>query len=704
MKRLLLALVAVVCFCGAASAQYVKVLGVAEKSGSATVSGVSSTNKPSITFPGATITIYSPSGTTTIASIFTNSTGTVKANPYTASLTDATYDFFIASGASFDVRVSGSSGGVAISAFTRPGYVAVGSSGQTLVNCSGVNDTVLLATANTNGGTIVIPKSITCASNSQTLSIALQIDNGGLLKPITGQTVTLSGPQNPDIWQKFTNATTGLGTIAFTGNTSIDRYYIDWWGTPAGTADSAICQAAATAFPIGAYVKLVPNRTYATRFLTIKQGQTWDLTGATMIALTSSVPGVNNELFDIGATTGIDLNGTIWTTNTALSSATQGATSITVTSSSGFAAGDRVVISAGSFTGSGAEFGPIEFNLVASIPDATHITVTTPLAYNYSGFGLPSAANKKVYKVPATHARNIRILGGTLQPDAAFNSIYFNISGTEDVEIDHVTFNGIGNGLTTGGYNSRLNFHDNVLQGAAIAASGTAINFASLVYSRIVNNTFNSYSEIASAAAQFNHLLPEVTCHDNLIQGNTFGPIRASGSGAVEFDIYAFNNRIIGNRVWGVSGDVTAGTATLGIRTYAVGVVAGTGNVISGNIITDILTPIGDASTGSIITGNILINSTSHVNARGMLLVTLTGNIAQNTISGFPGSFVTSGGGVPTVQSLIGIAFGEFWGNGSPETVVTAGIGSIFHRLDGGAATSVYVKESGTGNTGWIAK
>lgn len=44
-----------------------------------------------------------------------------------------------------------------------------------------------------------------------------------------------------------------------------------------------------------------------------------------------------------------------------------------------------------------------------------------------------------------------------------------------------------------------------------------------------------------------------------------------------------------------------------------------------------------------------------------------------------------------------------FWsaGSGSPEGVVTANIGSLYSRTDGGAGTSLYVKESGTGNTGW---
>ena len=43
-------------------------------------------------------------------------------------------------------------------------------------------------------------------------------------------------------------------------------------------------------------------------------------------------------------------------------------------------------------------------------------------------------------------------------------------------------------------------------------------------------------------------------------------------------------------------------------------------------------------------------------------------------------------------------------GTGSPEGVVSANIGSTYRRLDGGASTSFYVKESGTGNTGWVGK
>ncbi len=44
------------------------------------------------------------------------------------------------------------------------------------------------------------------------------------------------------------------------------------------------------------------------------------------------------------------------------------------------------------------------------------------------------------------------------------------------------------------------------------------------------------------------------------------------------------------------------------------------------------------------------------------------------------------------------------YGTGTPEGVITGVIGDLFLRTDGGASTTLYVKTSGTGNTGWTAK
>ena len=46
---------------------------------------------------------------------------------------------------------------------------------------------------------------------------------------------------------------------------------------------------------------------------------------------------------------------------------------------------------------------------------------------------------------------------------------------------------------------------------------------------------------------------------------------------------------------------------------------------------------------------------------------------------------------------------GVYYGSGSPEGAVTAPVGATYRRDDGGAGTTLYTKESGTGNTGWAA-
>lgn len=81
-------------------------------------------------------------------------------------------------------------------------------------------------------------------------------------------------------------------------------------------------------------------------------------------------------------------------------------------------------------------------------------------------------------------------------------------------------------------------------------------------------------------------------------------------------------------------------------------------------------------------------------------------------INGFP--WVAAGVQTPQNNAAVNHTFehlswrinGVLWGQGtgSPEGVVTAPVGSMWSRTDGGAVTSLYVKESGTGSTGWVAK
>jgi hypothetical protein len=46
---------------------------------------------------------------------------------------------------------------------------------------------------------------------------------------------------------------------------------------------------------------------------------------------------------------------------------------------------------------------------------------------------------------------------------------------------------------------------------------------------------------------------------------------------------------------------------------------------------------------------------------------------------------------------------GVLAGEGSPEGIVEAGVSVLYRRRDGAPGTLLYQKQSGTGDTGWVA-
>jgi hypothetical protein len=64
----------------------------------------------------------------------------------------------------------------------------------------------------------------------------------------------------------------------------------------------------------------------------------------------------------------------------------------------------------------------------------------------------------------------------------------------------------------------------------------------------------------------------------------------------------------------------------------------------------------------------------------------------------------TAGGGTGSLFFGLGTVRGIYGGAGAPEGVVTASPGSMYLNQSGGGGTTLYIKESGTGNTGWVAK
>ena len=88
-------------------------------------------------------------------------------------------------------------------------------------------------------------------------------------------------------------------------------------------------------------------------------------------------------------------------------------------------------------------------------------------------------------------------------------------------------------------------------------------------------------------------------------------------------------------------------------------------------------------------------------------------SISTNTITftdAITSPIATVGAKVLAGAPIVFIRWGEIsiapitQGTGSPETLVTGIVGDIYLRTDGSTSTTLYIKETGTGNTGWVAK
>lgn len=94
-----------------------------------------------------------------------------------------------------------------------------------------------------------------------------------------------------------------------------------------------------------------------------------------------------------------------------------------------------------------------------------------------------------------------------------------------------------------------------------------------------------------------------------------------------------------------------------------------------------------------------LANSSSAVALQNATLIPTT----DNTVSLGTASYRWASLAAKQISPGAGTAI---WtsSSGSPEGVLTAPVGSLYTRTDGGAGSTLYVKESGSGNTGWVAK
>ncbi len=223
----------------------------------------------------------------------------------------------------------------------------------------------------------------------------------------------------------------------------------------------------------------------------------------------------------------------------------------------------------------------------------------------------------------------------------------------------------------------------NVIGRASTAADGLVAKFDTCLRSQVQSNDW--VQETTGATSGLVHILDCSTCQ---FGGNN---TRTTDAGASITDAYLVEAvAVVADNLQFSNEQVTAlaGTWLSGIRVKYnganVGAVQLTGGVIR-NVATGVL--FDDNSGGAGVFTSLLM-------------------VAGGLIEASTAAYSVTVAGVYVRVGTNASTFGAqmIAGAGTPEGAVTARIGSLFLRSDGGASTTLYVKQSGTGNTGWVAK
>lgn len=176
--------------------------------------------------------------------------------------------------------------------------------------------------------------------------------------------------------------------------------------------------------------------------------------------------------------------------------------------------------------------------------------------------------------------------------------------------------------------------------------------------------------------------------------------------------------RLINGTSFNGSADITitAAASTLTGTTLASGVTAssltsfGTSPTMTGTLTVPTISLSTTISGAGTWTAGI-INTSSNITGNNIVALGLLRAAASSSIQwNGRASMLSSADAVIDMRNNANSAYASVqslysrFGSGSPEGVVTAPIGTYYSRTDGGTGTSLYVKESGTGNTGWVAK
>lgn len=304
----------------------------------------------------------------------------------------------------------------------------------------------------------------------------------------------------------------------------------------------------------------------------------------------------------------------------------------------------------------------------------------------------------------AIGANGITFLGVGAERNVAGNFYLKDITGGS-MSFHQVSGAGAVNGLTLNNVGGLTLISPNFL--ADVGNIGNAVFFEAsakplIVFSPTFQNFGTKYSSVNSVL-QMNSLNGQIKGGDT--NNWTFGPTVSKDTAA--------QIAVVGN------GDVAT---EIGVKSHVMFTFAGTNrnNAFSAQAIT-----ANTAVSYPLLTGLYVANASK--GAASTVTRTAGTYIAQQTLGSSANANIMVDAGVGAIPAgnwdiysdstrdsvlkgklrlgaIGGTAPFITGGSGTPEGVLTAPIGSLWMRSDGGANTSLYVKESGAGNTGWVAK
>lgn len=235
--------------------------------------GLTSTTTVQGSFAGCTVEVFLAGTTTHPSTIYSDVTGTVKANPFTADATG--YWYFYVPGGVYDLKFSG--GGIVtpftlggwLAAFSVPNVKEFGARGDGTTDDTAALQAAITAAQSGIDGTsdVYVPAGTYKIVSNLTVpaGVNLVFTTGAILAPQTGATFTINGTITAGLWQIF--STSGGGSFAFSGTPlPAPELRPEWWGakadgsTASATAIQAAINALAALSPSGGVVRLTRGK------------------------------------------------------------------------------------------------------------------------------------------------------------------------------------------------------------------------------------------------------------------------------------------------------------------------------------------------------------------------------------------------------------------------------------------------------------